>query len=92
DPVTQTTDYDSGSAPFFFDLLASPPMHGEYCVFGRVIEGMEVLGELTKIDLSSKDAKEEYSGVNPDSMVRVEIVRQRKSSYIPKPLTGKLPF
>jgi cyclophilin family peptidyl-prolyl cis-trans isomerase len=92
DPATQATDYDSGSAQFFFDLLASPPMNGEYCVFGRVLEGMEVLGELTKIDLSSKDAKEEYSGVNPDSMVRVEIVRQRKSSYIPKPLTGKLPF
>lgn len=92
DPVTQATDYDSGSAQFFFDLLASPPMNGEYCVFGRVIEGMEVLGELTKIDLSSKDAKEEYAGVNPDSMVRVEIVRQRNSSYIPKPLTGKLPF
>jgi len=92
DPVTQATDYDSGSAQFFFDLLASPPMNGEYCVFGRVIEGMEVLGELTKIDLSSKDAKEEYAGVNPDSMVRVEVVRQRNSSYIPKPLTGKLPF
>jgi cyclophilin family peptidyl-prolyl cis-trans isomerase len=92
DPATQMTDYDSGSAQFFFDLLASPPMNGEYCVFGRVIEGMEVLGELTKIDLSSKDAKEEYAGINPDSMVRVEIVRQRNSSYIPKPLTGKLPF
>jgi cyclophilin family peptidyl-prolyl cis-trans isomerase len=92
DPATQTTDYDSGSAQFFFDLLASPPMNGEYCVFGRVIEGMEVLGELTKIDLSSKDAKEEYAGMNPDSMVRVEILRQRNSSYIPKPLTGKLPF
>ena len=39
---------DTGGSQFFLTFVPTPHLDGKHTVFGRVIEGMEVLGELQK--------------------------------------------
>jgi peptidyl-prolyl cis-trans isomerase B (cyclophilin B) len=39
--MARTSEYDSGSNQFFIMTCSFPDWDGEYCGFGRVIEGLE---------------------------------------------------
>jgi cyclophilin family peptidyl-prolyl cis-trans isomerase len=69
---------DTGGSQFFLTFLPTPPLNGKHTVFGRVIEGMDVLAKLQRIDPEDKSSKPD-----PDKMVKVEVIRKRDHKYEP---------
>jgi cyclophilin family peptidyl-prolyl cis-trans isomerase len=58
----------TNGSQFFITFGATPHLDGRHTVFGKVIEGVEVLDKLTRIDPSHP------SGIQPDVMTQVYIV------------------
>ena len=54
-----------------------PDLNGKHTVFGRVIEGLEVLEKLQRRDPTTKDQPE------PDKIVKAEVLRDRGHEYLP---------
>ncbi|MEX2540370.1 MAG: peptidylprolyl isomerase [Trueperaceae bacterium] len=59
---------DTNGSQFFITFQATPWLDGRHAVFGRVVEGEEVLGELRRVD-PSRATKEE-----PDRIESVTIL------------------
>jgi cyclophilin family peptidyl-prolyl cis-trans isomerase len=53
-------------------------LNGKHTVFGRVIEGMDVLAKLRRIDPEDKGSKPD-----PDKILKAEVVRKRDHEYKP---------
>lgn len=51
--LARSSDPDSGSSQFFIAYTDQPGLNGQYTVFGKVIEGMEVVDSLTPRDPSN---------------------------------------
>jgi cyclophilin family peptidyl-prolyl cis-trans isomerase len=69
---------DTGGSQFFLTFRPTPELNGKHTVFGRVIEGMEVLAELQRID------PENPGEVEPDKIVSAEVLRKREHPYAPR--------
>lgn len=69
---------DTGGSQFFITFVPTPFLNGKHTVFGRVVEGMDVLSKLQRIDPSAEGPKPE-----PDKMVKVEVIRKRDHEYKP---------
>jgi cyclophilin family peptidyl-prolyl cis-trans isomerase len=66
---------DTGGSQFFLTFMETPHLDGKHTVFGRVVEGMDVLGELQKRD---------PQGTNPpapDKIITAEVLRDRGHEY-----------
>ena len=48
--MARTADPDSNGSQFFITLTATPHLNGEYTVFGNVIEGIDVLDKIQRIN------------------------------------------
>lgn len=59
---------NSNSSQFFINLSPQPDWNGRYTIFGRVLEGMEVLRELTPRDPSTQ-----FNPPPGDRLIRVTI-------------------
>lgn len=86
---TGELDRDSGSSQFAVSSLPQPGMDGRQTVFGRVIEGLQVLGTLERIDLSKEEERKNKSK-SPDILVEARVVRKRDHAYQPEPVAGRL--
>jgi len=73
---------DTGGSQFFLTFKPTPHLNGVHTVFGRVVEGMDVLAKLQRID-------PEQGGVQPDKIVKATVVRKRDHAYEPQKLPGK---
>ncbi len=71
---------DSGGSQFFLTFMPTPHLNGRHTVFGRVIEGMDVLAELQRRD---PDKPEDVAKV-PDTIVKAEVIRKRDHKYVPR--------
>ncbi len=60
----------TNGSQFFITFTTTPWLDGKHTVFGKVIEGLEVLDQLTRIDPMRP------GGVSPDRMERVYIVEK----------------
>ncbi len=69
---------DTGGSQFFLTFLPTPHLNGRHTVFGRVIEGLEVLDQLQRRDPSAESPPE------PDRIVKAEVIRKRDHDYTPK--------
>ncbi len=69
---------DTGGSQFFLTFVPTAHLNGKHTVFGRVIEGMDVLAKLQRIDPS-----EAGSPTKPDSIIKMEVLRKRKHEYKP---------
>jgi cyclophilin family peptidyl-prolyl cis-trans isomerase len=69
-------------------MIPLPHLDGNYTVFGRVIEGIEILGLLRQLNLANKEEKKENA--NPDFIIRAKVLRKRDHEYKPTPVRGKL--
>jgi peptidyl-prolyl cis-trans isomerase B (cyclophilin B) len=53
--MARSDDPDSASTSFFLMLGAAPHLDGQYTMFGRVIEGLEVLDAFDKEEITGED-------------------------------------
>ena len=67
---------DTGGSQFFLTFRPTPHLDGRHTAFGRVIEGLEVLPRLQRRD-------PQRSRVEPDKILRAEVVRKRDHDYQP---------
>jgi len=70
---------DTGGSQFFLTFLPTPHLNGMHTVFGRVIEGFDVLARLKRIDPSAGGGDKP----EPDRILKAEVVRKRDHEYKP---------
>jgi cyclophilin family peptidyl-prolyl cis-trans isomerase len=85
--MAHTGQPNSSGSQFFMMFAPTPNLDGGYTVFGRVIEGLDVLSKLQRIDPDSEHDRP--SGVQPDKIVKAEVLRKRKHAYEPKTISPK---
>ena len=61
--------YNSGYSQFFIMAQDMPEFDGSYCAFGKVIEGMEIVDEITKLE--TKVEKDEETGKTEETSTPV---------------------
>ena len=78
--MAKTEAPHTGGSQFFLSFVPTPHLDGQHTVFGRVIEGMDVLAELQKRDPSDSA----QLAIAPDKIIKAEVVRKRpESQYLP---------
>jgi cyclophilin family peptidyl-prolyl cis-trans isomerase len=74
---------DTGGSQFFLTFRPTEHLDGKHTVFGRVIEGDEVLAKITR----TQDAQgQPVPGIKPDTIQKAEMVRKRDHAYVPQTL------
>lgn len=68
---------DTGGSQFFLTFRPTEHLDGKHTVFGRVIEGFDVLPKLTRTE-------GQFAGGQPDEIVKAEVIRKRDHDYNPK--------
>lgn len=76
--MANTGQPNSGGSQFFLTFAPTPQLNGKHTVFGRIIDGEEVLAEITRRD-PTKPAPPD-----PDKIVKAEVLRKRDHEYLPK--------
>ena len=74
---------DTGGSQFFLTFRPTEHLDGKHTVFGRVIEGFDVLPQLAR---TQDERGRSVPGVEPDTIVKAEVVRKRNHPYEPKTL------
>jgi cyclophilin family peptidyl-prolyl cis-trans isomerase len=69
---------DTGGSQFFLTFGRTPHLDGKHTVFGRVIDGFDVLSKLQRRDPDRDE-------VTPDKIVHAKVLRKRPHEY--KPVT-----
>jgi cyclophilin family peptidyl-prolyl cis-trans isomerase len=69
---------DTGGSQFFLTFRQTPHLNGRHTCFGRVIEGMDVLSRLQRVN------PEMPGDETPDKIVKAEVVRKRDHAYAPR--------
>ncbi len=67
---------DTGGSQFFLTFTPTPFLNGRHTAFGRVVEGMEVLALLTRIDPDDPNHIHE-----PDRIIEATVIRKRDHDY-----------
>lgn len=74
---------DTGGSQFFLTFRPTEHLDGKHTVFGRVIEGDEVLAKIAR----TQDGQgQPVPGIRPDTIVTAEVVRKRDHAYVPQTL------
>ncbi|HTN77046.1 MAG TPA: peptidylprolyl isomerase, partial [Pirellulaceae bacterium] len=69
---------DTGGSQFFLTFVPTPHLNGRHTAFGRVIEGMDVLTKLQRVDPQMPSTAAE-----PDKIIKATVVRKRDHAYVP---------
>jgi cyclophilin family peptidyl-prolyl cis-trans isomerase len=75
---------DSGNSQFFLTFVPTAHLNGKHTAFGRVIEGMEVLG-----DLQHRSTLHEENPPKADRIIKAEVIRDRGHEYTFEKLGGR---
>ncbi|MEL7498923.1 MAG: peptidylprolyl isomerase [Planctomycetota bacterium] len=79
---------DSGSAQFFLTFKRTDFLDDLHTVFGRVVEGHEVMENLERTHTSSPYGQDiPIEGATPDMMISAELIRSRDHEYVPDKAT-----
>jgi cyclophilin family peptidyl-prolyl cis-trans isomerase len=70
---------DTGGSQFFLTFVPTPHLNGRHTAFGRVIEGMDVLAKLQRIDPDETSP----NPPDPDKILAMEVLRKRDHEYKP---------
>jgi cyclophilin family peptidyl-prolyl cis-trans isomerase len=69
---------DSGGSQFFLMFAPKSHLDGRHTVFGRIIDGMDVLAKIQR-----RDPDAEPPLPKPDEIVKAEVIRKRDHEYVP---------
>jgi cyclophilin family peptidyl-prolyl cis-trans isomerase len=72
----------TGSSQFFLTFRRTAHLDGAHTVFGRVVEGWEVLPKIQRRDPTRPGQPA------PDRILRAEVLRQRDRDYVPHKVSG----
>lgn len=78
--MANTGDPDTGGSQFFLTFSPTPQLDGLHTVFGRIIEGHDVLPRIQRIDPNNPDVA---GGAEPDSILKAEVLSKRDHEYVP---------
>jgi cyclophilin family peptidyl-prolyl cis-trans isomerase len=81
-------DANSGGSQFFVCLMPSFSLNGQYTAFGRVVKGIEVIGNLAQVNPEEKK-KEDAAPVVVDEIIEAKVVRKRNHEYKPNKVSGR---
>jgi cyclophilin family peptidyl-prolyl cis-trans isomerase len=76
--MAKTEFPDTGGSQFFLCFTQQPNLDGKHTVFGRVLEGMDVLAKIQRID------PEKPSDDEPTVIEKAEVLRKREHQYLPR--------
>ena len=79
---------DTGGSQFFLTFRPTEHLDGKHTVFGRVIEGFDLLPKLMR---TTDDQGRPLEGIQPDTIVKAEMLRKRNHPYVPKTQPDKRP-
>ncbi len=70
---------NTNGSQFFLTFVPTTHLNGGHTVFGRVVEGMDVLSDLQRVDPSDEEA------IIPvrDKIVKAEVLNKRDHEYVP---------
>lgn len=74
---------DTGGSQFFLNFKPTMHLDGKHTVFGRVIEGLEVLNALQRRDPTMAGQPD------PDKIIEATVLRKREHDYVPETLPEK---
>ncbi len=74
---------DTGGSQFFLTFKRTSHLDGKHTVFGRVVEGLDILAKLQRRDPSRRGELP-----TPDKIVKAEVVRKRDHDYKPNKVGG----
>lgn len=77
--MAKTSLPDSGGSQFFLTFIPTAFLNGKHTVFGRIVEGMDVLSELQRIDPEGKNLPA------PDKIVEAVIIRGEPTPFTKLP-------
>jgi cyclophilin family peptidyl-prolyl cis-trans isomerase len=72
---------NTGGSQFFLTFVPTAHLDGKHTVFGRVIEGMEVLAKIQRTEGTNKLGP-------PDKIIKAEVLRKRPHDYVPVKNSG----
>lgn len=72
---------NTGGSQFFLTFRPTEHLDGRHTVFGRVIEGLEVLPKLTR---TQDPQGRPLEGIKRDEIVKAEVLRKRNHPYVPQ--------
>lgn len=75
-------DAASGGSQFYIGLVPLNFLDGRFTVFGRIIEGMDTIEHLNRVNLSEKSEEGERKLV-PDHILSAKVLRKRNHDYVP---------
>lgn len=75
-------DPNSGGSQFFISFLPTFQLNGGFTAFGRVVSGIEVLGNLARIDPDKPKEEDEPKAI-PDEIISIEVLSKRAHEYKP---------
>ena len=73
---------DTGGSQFFLTFRPTEHLDGRHTVFGRVIEGFDVLPKIQRTE-------GERAGGEPDKILKAEVLRKRDHDYVPDKLPSR---
>ncbi len=91
--MAKTPQPDSGGSQFFITYHATTHLDGKHTVFGRVIEGMNVVTRLQET-AAPPPLGSPPPAVKPpeaDKIVKAEVLRKREHEYVPTKVEKKVP-
>jgi cyclophilin family peptidyl-prolyl cis-trans isomerase len=74
---------NTGGSQFFLTFRPTEHLDGKHTVFGRVVEGFEVLPKITRTQTGDGGP---VGGAEPDKIVKAKVLRKRDHAYTPKTL------
>ena len=72
---------NSAGSQFFICYLPRATLNGKYVAFGRVVEGMNIVSDLARIDPDDKEAEPNARQDWPDEIVSTKVLRKRGHAY-----------
>lgn len=70
--MARSNDMDSASSQFFIVQKTYPSLDGSYASFGRVLEGLDVVDEIAKVETDSNDKPKEEIKMRSIRFVEIE--------------------